>query len=73
MAKVISDINLGRKITLELTEEELAAIVYALGITKFEDLQREADEFGLSCLDGVGHYRLWESLEGILFSKGASE
>lgn len=58
-----------RKITLELMEQELAVITYALGITKFEDLQREADEYGLSCLDAVGHYRLWEYLEQILFSK----
>lgn len=57
-----------RKITLELTEQELAAITYALGITKFVDLQRESDEHGLSCLDAVGQYRLWESLEQILFS-----
>lgn len=71
LAKVISDVGLGRKITLELTEQELATIVYALGIAKPEDLKREATEYSLPCLEVDENYRFWESLEGILLSKGA--
>ncbi|MFW5434309.1 hypothetical protein [Paenibacillus apiarius] len=71
MAKVISDINLGRKITLELTEQELATVVYALGITKSEDLEREVAEYSFPCLEADEGYRFWESLEEILLSKGA--
>lgn len=71
MAKVISDVNLGRKITLELSEQELATIVYALGIVRPEDLQRESAEYSVPCLDVYENYRFWESLEQTLLSKEA--
>lgn len=73
MAKVISDVSLGRKITLELTEQELTAIVCALGVSRPDDVRREAAGYLLPCLDAGENYRFWESLEGILLSKEAAE
>lgn len=73
MAKVISDINLGRKITLELSEQELATIVCALGVAKPEDMEREADEYSIPCLEADDDYLFWLWLEEILLSKGVSE
>lgn len=71
MAQLISDINLGRKITLELTEQELATIVYALGITKPEDLKRQAAEYSIPYLEADDDYLFWLWLEEILLSKEA--
>lgn len=72
MAKVISDINLGRKITLELTEQELGTIVCALGPACYEEIEKEGRDSRLPFLpEWDGLHELYCELIEILMAKEA--
>lgn len=72
MAKVISDVGAGRKITLELTEEELGTIVCALGPARCEAIEKEGRERMLPFLhEWDDLHKLYRELLEVLMAKEA--
>lgn len=74
MAKVISDINLGRKITLELTEQELGTLYCASGRVAPRDICTVASERNIPHLTTPNEVAdLYFQLGDILMAREASE
>lgn len=72
MARLISDQDFGRRITLELSEEELGTIVSAMGVTSHFKTKVFAEENSYPYIaNSDGEFELWDQLTQILVSEEA--